>query len=120
MSCLFLAHISAQDPQAEHVVIWDQAGFHPRAGATGLPANIHLLPLPPYSPELNPVEIIGDLIKDRIANTLWKTFEALEESISEELRPLCQSAERVRSLVSHPWLIEQVNITAPENSAIAC
>ena len=120
MSHLFLAHLSAQDPQAEHVVIWDQAGFHPRAGAVGLPSNIHLLPLPPYSPELNPVEIIGDLIKDRIANTLWKTFEALEESISEELRPLCQSAERVRSLVSHPWLIEQVNITAPENSAIAC
>jgi transposase len=108
MSYLFLAHLSAQDPQAEHVVIWDQAGFHPRAGAAGLPSNIHLLPLPPHSPELNPVEIIGDLIKDRIANTLWKTFEALEESISEELRPLCQSAERVRSLVSHPWLMEQV------------
>jgi len=29
MSHLFLAHLSAQDPQAEHVVIWDQAGFHP-------------------------------------------------------------------------------------------
>ncbi len=120
MSQLFLAHLSAQDPQAEHVIIWDQAGFHPRADAVGLPANIHLLPLPPYSPELNPVEIIGDLIKDRIANTLWSTFAALEEAISEELRPICQSAERVRSLVSHSWLVEQVNATAPENSAITC
>ena len=85
MSRLFLAHLSAQDPQAEHVVIGDQAGFHPRAGAVGLPANIHWLPLPPYGPELNPVEIIGDLIKDRIANTLWSTFAALEEAISEDL-----------------------------------
>lgn len=120
LSQLFLAHLSAQDPQAEHVIIWDQAGFHPKADAVGLPANIHLLPLPPYSPELNPVEIIGDLIKDRMANTLWSTFAALEEAISEELRPICQSAERVRSLVSHSWLVEQVNATAPENSAITC
>ena len=120
LSHLFLAHLSAQDPQAEPVVIWDQAGFHPKAEAAGLPANLHLLPLPPYSPELNPVELIGDLIKDRIANTLWNTFEALEEAISEELQPLCQSAERVRSLVSHPWLLEQVNATVPENSAITC
>ena len=119
-SQLFLAHLSAQDPQAEHVVIWDQAGFHPKADAIGLPSNIHLLPLPPYSPELNPVEIIGDLIKDRIANTLWNTFEALEEAISEELRPLGQSAEHVRSLVSHPWLLEQVNVSVPQNSAITC
>ena len=120
MSQLFLAHLSVQDPSAEHVIIWDQAGFHPRPGNPNLPPNIHLLPLPPYSPELNPVEIIGDLIKDRIANTLWSTFEALEKAISEELRPLCQSAQRVRSLVSHPWLLEQVNVTAVENSAITC
>lgn len=120
MSQLFLAHLSAQDLQAEHVVIWDQAGFHPKADSVGLPSNIHLLSLPPYSPELNPVEIIGDLIKDRIANTLWNTFEALEKAISEELRPLCHSAERVRSLVSFPWLLEQVNVTAPENSAVTC
>ncbi len=120
MSQLFLTHLSAQDPQAEQVVIWDQAGFHPKPDAPTLPANIHLLPLPPYSPELNPVEIIGDLIKDRIANTLWKTFEALEEAISEELRPLCHSAERVRSLVSHPWLSEQVYVIASENSATTC
>ena len=120
LSQLFLAHLSAQDPQAEHVVIWDQAGFHPKPGASTLPKNIHLLPLPPYSPELNPVEIIGDLIKDRIANTLWNTFEALEEAISEELRPLGQSAERVRRLVSHPWLLEQVNVSVPVNSAITC
>lgn len=118
MSQLFLKHLVARDPQVEHIVIWDQAGFHPRPDAPGLPANVHLLPLPAYSPELNPVEIIGDLIKDRIANTVWQTLEALEDALAEELRPICQSAEQVRRLVSHPWLVEQVNATATENSAI--
>lgn len=118
LSRLFLERLAARDPEAEHVVIWDQAGFHPQPGLHELPARVQVLPLPPYSPELNPVEVIGDVIKDRIANTLWPTLESLEEALGEELRPIYESAERVRRLVSHPWLIDQVNATATENSAI--
>jgi transposase len=120
MSRLFLEHLAQRDPQAEHVVIWDQAGFHLNAHLHQLPDRIHLIPLPPYSPELNPVEAIGDLIKDRIGNVLWTTLEDLASAIGEEIRPIYQTPERVRSLVSHPWLIDQVNITVAENSAITC
>jgi len=120
MSRLFLEQVAASDPQAEHVVIQDQAGFHLNPDLHELPARVHVIPLPPYSPELNPVEAIGDVIKDRIGNTLWATLEALEEAISEELRPLCESANRVRSLVSHGWLVDQVNATAAKNSANTC
>jgi hypothetical protein len=42
------------------------------------------------------------------------------EAISEELRPLCEDAENVRRLVSHPWLLEQANATATQNTAIIC
>jgi hypothetical protein len=69
---------------------------------------------------LNPTEAIGDVIKDRIGNVLWHTIADLEQAISEELRPLCEDAETVRRLVSHPWLVEQANVTAAENSAITC
>ena len=120
LSHLFLQQLAARDPAAEHVVIWDQAGFHPQPQRHTLPERVHLIALPPYSPELNPVEIIGDLIKDRIANTLWATLEAMEEALGEELRPIYESAERVRRLVSHPWLVDQLNATAMENSAVAC
>jgi len=113
MNRLFLEQLAARDEEAEHVVIQDRAGFHLNPQLHAVPARIHLLPLPPYSPELNPVEAIGDLIKDRIGNALWQTLEAVEEAICEELRPLYESAERVRSLVSHPWLVDQVNATAP-------
>jgi hypothetical protein len=119
-SGLFLERLAASDPGAEHVVIWDQAGFHPDPKLPAVPARIHWVPLPPYSPELNPVEIIGDVIKDRIANPLWQTLDALEAAIGEELKPIYENAERVRSLVSHDWLVDQVNATATENSAITC
>jgi hypothetical protein len=85
-----------------------------------VPEHIHLLALPPCSPELNPVEIIGDVIKDRAANTLWNTLEALAQALGEELRPSCESAGRVRGLVSHPWLVEQVNASPQGNSAVPC
>jgi len=117
MSRLFLEQLVARDPHAEHVVIQDQAGFHLNPELHQLPAHIHVIPLPPYSPELNPVEAIGDVIKDRIGNTLWATLEALEEAMSEEPRPIYESAERVRSLVSHGWLIDEVNAIAAKNSA---
>ena len=120
MSRVFLEQLAASDPAAEHILIWDQAGFHPNPKLHAVPPRIHLVPLPPYSPELNPVEAIGDVIKDRIGNTLWATLDALEEAIGEELRPIYETAERVRSLVSHGWLLDQVNASVTEYSAIAC
>jgi hypothetical protein len=68
LSRLFLERLAARDPDAEHVVIWDQAGFHPQPGLHELPARVHVLPLPPYSPELNPVEVIGDGISFQQSN----------------------------------------------------
>jgi transposase len=120
LSRLFLEQIAARDPQAQHVVIADQAGFHLNPKLHQVPARIHLVPLPPYSPELNPVEAIGDLIKDQIGNMLWATLEKLEAAIAQELEPVYESAERVRRLVSHGWLSDQVNATATENNVITC
>ena len=120
LSGLFLSHLAASDTEAEHIVIWDQAGFHPKSEIHRVPERVHLVALPPYSPELNPAEAIGDVIKDRIGNILWNRFADLEQAISEELRPLHEDSQVVRRLVSHPWLVEQANATATENSAITC
>ena len=45
---------------------------------------------------------LGDVIKYRIGNVLWETMTNLEQAIGEKLRPLCEDAENVRRLVSHP------------------
>jgi putative transposase len=81
----FLAQIADSDPAAEHVVIWDGAGFHPRSTATTLPPRIHLLPLPPYSPELNPVEGLWDQIEDCLCNRVFPTLDDLEQALRETL-----------------------------------
>ena len=106
----FLQQIATSDPAAEHVVIWDQAGFHPRANDPALPQRIHLLPLPPYSPELNPIEGLWDQVQDRTCNQRHVSLDALEETLTAALRPFWETPAKVLSLIHH-WLLAQANAT---------
>lgn len=110
---LFLQQIGATDPAALHVVIQDQAGFHLRAHDPRVPQNLRLLPLPPYSPELNPVEKLGDLVKDRICNRIYPSLRRLEDHILAALQPLRSDRTRVAALIGHGWLLDGLNAGAP-------
>lgn len=108
---LFLRQIADSDPQALHVVIADQAGFHLRPHDGRLPDNLRLLPLPPYSPELNPVERFGGLLKAAVANRLYPSLRHLEDHLASAARRWSTPAA-VSSLI-HSWLTAQVNAGAP-------
>jgi len=103
---LFLQQIADSDPQALHVVIQDQAGFHLPIDDARLPKNLRLLPLPPYCPELNPVERFGGLLKAAVANRLYSNLRKLEDHLAAA-RPWSTPAA-VSSLI-HSWLSDQVN-----------
>ena len=110
---LFLRQIGESDPGARHLIIQDQAGFHLRAGDPRLPANVRLLPLPPYSPELNPVERLGDLVKDASATGCSRTCGRWRTPSSAELEPLRQDGRRVAQLIGDGWLSVQANSGGP-------
>ena len=111
----FLEQLASSDPEAEHVVIWDGAGFHHRPGDLRLPERIHPLQLPPYSPELNPIEGLWDVVKDKICNRVFETLDAIEEKITEALRPYWEQPAFARSLVGEGWLYNQANNTFANN-----
>lgn len=50
-SAEFLKQISQRQPEAEHAIIRDGAGFHQKKQLDQIPANVHLINLPPYSPD---------------------------------------------------------------------
>jgi len=59
----------------------DGAGWH-SSNDLKVPSNIEIIYLPPYSPELNPVERMWLYIKQRtIKNKIYDTIETLEEVI---------------------------------------
>jgi transposase len=107
---LFLRQISECDPDALHVVIMDQAGFHLREGDQRLPANIRLLPLPPYCPELNPVEGFGRLLKAPTANRLYRSLRRLENHLIAVAKEWT-APEKIRPMI-HSWMRDQVNAGA--------
>ena len=101
----------ASNAAVEPVVIYDQTGFHPRTGDPHLPARRHLLPLPPYSPELNPVEELWDQGQEAICNQCFTGLNQLEATLTSALRPLWETPARALALM-HPWLHSQTNATA--------
>jgi transposase len=104
-SALFLEQVGAREPGATHVVLWDGAGFHPQEGAAGLPDNVRLLPLPSYSPELNPIEGLWDQLKDHLCNKVFASLRAMQKAITDFLRPFWENPERVRDLIGQGWLL---------------
>ena len=90
------------------MVIQDQAGFHLPSNDPRLPENLRL---PPYSPELNPVERCGGLLKARVTNRLYPSLRRLEDHLFAASREWTQPA-KVAGLIHH-WLADQVNSGAP-------
>ena len=111
-SLMFLRQIAERDPEAHHVVIWDNAGFHQRPGDGTLPANVRLLPLPAYSPELNPVEKLWEIVRDRVANKVHGTITAMDDAVARVLRDMYHAPDMIRSLVGTGWMHLQANASS--------
>ena len=115
---VFLEQLIQTDPEAWHILIWDQAGYHPKPGEERLPARLSLVPLPPYCPELNPVEGLWDQVKDRLANEVWETLEQAEAAITEVLQPFWEQRKAIRALLGAGWLTTEVASFLEKNSLI--
>jgi transposase len=76
-----------------------------------VPANIELLPLPAYSPELNPAEWFGRVVKAPTVNRLYASLRALEDHLIS-IAKRWSHPEKVCRLI-HQWMRDQVNIIAP-------
>ncbi len=62
-------------------MVMDGAGWH-QSKKLIIPGNIRIIILPPYSPELNPVEKLWQYIKDHtIRNRIYKTLPQLEKVV---------------------------------------
>ena len=109
MSGAFLKQISERDPGAVHLVIWDGAGFHPENGDIRVPDNVVVLRQPPYSPELNPVEKLWDVLRDALCNRRWENLDEMLDAATRCLRGIWEQPKRVLSLVGDGWIRDQAN-----------
>ena len=103
---VFLAELSRAVPAGTHVgLVLDRAGWHV-SEELSVPANLTLIPLPPYSPELNPVERVREHLRDRWLShrVLAGGYQAVVDAACAAWNALLAQPGRLRSLTNFPWL----------------
>ena len=105
MMNLHLAEISTQVmPGAIAVLTCDSAGWHQTGGALVVPDNIVLLHLPPYSPELNPVENVWDYLRqNKLSALVWDSYDAIIDACRTAWNWLIADPARIASIGNREW-----------------
>jgi transposase len=116
----FLDQLSAAVPAGAHVLlVWDGAGYHV-AKALRVLANLTVARLPPYSPELNPVERLWLYLRQHSwSNRVYADIEAVEEAAVSGWQDVCLRPEMVRTICRCEYLpagsyfLGAVSVAAP-------
>ena len=97
-------------PQEHAVMVLDGAGWH---GSKRLvvPDNVTLVPLPPYSPECNPVERIWLFLREKLMSLrVFPDQNAIIDACCDAWNALVAETGRVKSLCYQPWLQKVISL----------
>ncbi len=113
----FLKKVRKHNPSGQRVhLILDNAGYHRskvvQAFAVGL--NIKLHYLPPYSPNLNPIERLWKILHEQVTcNRYYKTFVEFTDSVVRFFRHIGKKKKLLRSRIT-----DNFQIFPPSNFAV--
>jgi transposase len=101
---MFLHEVAQRHADEFVLMVMDQAGWH-IAGDLAVPANMRLLFLPPYSPELNPAEHLWESLReDCFANHVFTDLRAVERALTAGIVALESNPARTRSMTGFKWI----------------
>lgn len=99
---IFLLEMSKEYADEKIILVMDGAGWH-KAKNLQVPDNIEIIILPPYSPELNPVERFWQHIKQNtIKNQIYTSIKELKNSLQKFLNSITK--ETVKSLCAVSYI----------------
>ena len=101
---LMLEEISRTVASGAHAaVVIDGAGWH-TSGDLAVPSNITLVPLPPYSPELNAIERLWQFMRDTLlSHRLFSDLNAILDVCCHVWNRILAEPGRIRSTCGYPW-----------------
>lgn len=102
---VFLEHLKAAYPDDALLLVMDRASSH-RSTRVTWPQDTQPLLLPSYSPQLNPAERCFQELRRALSNSLFGTLEALQDALTDALRPLWHDKPRLAQLTGYPWWLE--------------
>ena len=90
-------------PGAHAAILLDQAGWH-ISGKLAVPDNLTLLPLPPRSPELNPVENVWQFMRDNwLSNRVFSSHDDIVDHCCEAWNKLVDQPWKIMSIGHREW-----------------
>lgn len=100
----FLEQLRQACPDSFVIVVWDGSGWHK---VRNVPDGILLVPLPAYSPELNPVENLNGVLRGETANAYLDDLDRKENLVDQKLKDYWEDPEALVQLAFHPWIRKQ-------------
>ena len=101
---LHLAEIDRQVAPGSHAaLVLDGAGYH-IAKKLAVPDNITLVPLPPYAPELNPIENVWEYLRgNKLAITVFDSYDDFLDKACDAWIFFANDKDRIASITTRSW-----------------
>jgi transposase len=103
---VFLDEFARAFPNSLNLLVLDKSGGH-TAKQVVIPENVRLVWLPPYAPDLNPIERVWRDLKDALAWQNFTDLAAQQEYVGDLIR--AYDATMLRSLTSYTYFVDAVN-----------
>ena len=101
---VFLQELSCRYPNDYILLVVDNAAWH-TAKALEIPPNIELFQSLPYTPELNPIEMIWKELREKgFRNEAFSTLSDVMDRLCKTFKSLMQDAARVSSITYWDWI----------------
>jgi transposase len=103
---LFIDAFAQAFPDSLNILLLDNSGAHTAQGIQW-PENVRYVWLPPYCPELNPIERVWRDVKDDVA---WRQFTDLNAQQTEVGNLLCAyDATALQALTGYAYVVEAIH-----------
>ena len=100
---VYLSELSKEYPDDIILMICDGARWH-NSNGLHIPDNIHIIHIPPYTPEMNPIEQIWKEIRKRgFRNEVFATLEKVIDRLCDVIKDLPASV--IRSITGRHWIM---------------
>jgi transposase len=103
---IFINLFAQTFPESLNLLLLDNSGAHTARRLT-LPENVRLVFLPPYCPELNPLERVWRDLKDALAWLHFPTLDVQQDYIAHLLRGY--EAATLQALTGYTYLMEAIH-----------
>ena len=104
---VFLKQLSDSYPKGKIVLVCDGAAWHKSKGLS-IPHNIRLVFIPPYTPEMNPIEQIWREIRTQgFRNEIFASLDKVVDRLCETIQNLTK--DTIKSITGRNWLLSVFN-----------